>query len=32
MTKQDTIAAANGPFSEDLEMVRDQLRRFIEPK
>ena len=30
MTRQDTITAANGPFNEDLGMVRDQLRRFIE--
>ena len=29
MTKQDTITAANGPFNEDLDMIRDQLRRFI---
>ncbi|MFC6762752.1 acyl-CoA dehydrogenase family protein [Sulfitobacter porphyrae] len=30
MTRQDTITAATGPFNEDLNMIRDQLRRFIE--
>ena len=30
MTRQDTIAAATGPFSEEIEMIRAQLRRFIE--
>ena len=30
MTRQDTITTAAGPFSEDLDMIRDQLRRFIE--
>ena len=30
MTKHDMIDAATGPFSEDLNMIRAQLRRFIE--
>ena len=30
MTRQDNITAASGPFNEDLNLIRDQLRRFIE--
>ena len=30
MTRQDNITAATGPFKEDLNRIRDQLRRFIE--
>ena len=30
MTRHDTIDAAAGPFSEDMTMIRAQLRRFIE--
>ncbi|NAZ18189.1 acyl-CoA dehydrogenase, partial [Glutamicibacter soli] len=30
MTKHDMIDAATSPFSEDLNMIRAQLRRFIE--
>ena len=30
MNRQDAITSAGGPFSDDLEMIRGQLRRFIE--
>lgn len=30
MNRQDAITSAAGPFSDDLEMIRGQLRRFIE--
>ena len=30
MTRQDSITQVTGPFNEDLEMIRNQLRRFIE--
>ena len=30
MTKQETITTTGGPFNEDLEMIRDQLRRFFQ--
>ena len=30
MTKQETITTTGGPFNEDLDMIRDQLRRFIQ--
>ena len=30
MTRHETIDAATGPFSEDIQMIRAQLRRFIE--
>ncbi|NNM73737.1 acyl-CoA dehydrogenase family protein [Enterovirga aerilata] len=30
MTRHETVDAATGPFSEDLELIRAQLRRFIE--
>ena len=30
MTRHETIDAATGPFGEDIQMIRAQLRRFIE--
>ncbi|WP_420404180.1 acyl-CoA dehydrogenase family protein [Nisaea sp.] len=30
MTRHETIAAASDPFGEDIQMIRAQLRRFIE--
>ena len=31
MTRQDSITQVTGPFNEDLEMIRNQLRRGIKP-
>jgi acyl-CoA dehydrogenase len=32
MTKQDNITAASGLFNEDLQMIRNQLRRQGTPR